>query len=298
MDETKNPDIREISLKKLDDFPNHPFKVKDDEAMTRLVESVSQFGVISPAIVTEKSGGRFQIISGHRRKRACELAGLKTMRCEVRELTKEEAIMLMVESNCQREKVLPSEKAFAYKMQMDAMKKAHGRPSLEKRAPVGPFSQEGKTRDKIANNSDESREQIRRYIRLTELIPELLELVDEERIKMRPAVEISYLDVQTQYVLFDAIEEEECTPSHAQTIRMREMSDKGELTKDKVYEIIREEKPNQKDRIIIPNKVVEDYLPRNLPYEDRQEYVCRALKYYSRYRERENLRQKRNREER
>ncbi len=294
MDETKDPDIREISLKKLDDFPNHPFKVKDDEAMTRLVESVSQFGVISPAIVTEKSGGRFQIVSGHRRKRACELAGLQTMRCEVRELTKEESIMLMVESNCQREKVLPSEKAFAYKMQMDVMKH-QGKRQDSTLYPVGTKLNSG---ERLSKDTNDSRIQIYRYIRLTELIPELLELVDEERIKMRPAVEISYLDVQTQYILFDAIEEEECTPSHAQTIRMREMSDKGELTKDKVYEIMREEKPNQKDRIIIPNKVVEDYLPRNLPYEDRQEYVCRALKYYSRYRERENLRQKRNREER
>ncbi len=293
MIEKKPPDIREISLKKLEDFPDHPFKVKDDEEMMRLVESVSRYGVISPAIVTDEKNGKFQLVSGHRRKRACELAGLRTLRCEVRELTKEEAIMLMVDSNCQREKVLPSEKAFAYKMQNDAMKKTAGRPSKKNNTPVEYNFSGKRTADIMAKQSDDSREQIRRYIRLTELIPELLELVDEERIKMRPAVEISYLDVKTQYILYDAIEEEECTPSHKQAIRMRELFSKNELTEDMIYSIMKEEKPNQKDRIIIPNKVVEDYLPKNLPYENRQKYVCDALEFYAKYKQRQKSRDER-----
>ncbi len=293
MIEKKPPDIREISLKKLDDFPDHPFKVKDDEEMMRLVESVSRYGVISPAIVTDEKNGKFQLVSGHRRKRACELAGLRTLRCEVRELTKEEAIMLMVDSNCQREKILPSEKAFAYKMQNDAMKKTAGRPSKKNYVPVEHNSQGRTTRDEMAKENDESAAQIRRYIRLTELIPELLELVDEERIKMRPAVEISYLDVQMQYILYDAIEEEECTPSHKQAIRMRELFSNNELTEDMIYSIMKEAKPNQKDRIIIPNKVVEDYLPKNLPYENRQKYVCDALEFYAKYKQRQKSRDER-----
>ncbi len=288
MDERKH-DIREIEIKRLDDFPNHPFKVRDDEEMEELVQSIKQYGVIVPAIVREKEdeGGeeRYEIISGHRRKRACEIAGIKTMRCDVRVLTREEAVVMMVEGNNQRENVLPSEKAYAYKMELEAVNHQGKRSDLTS-APPGTKQ----SREELAEKTGVSHSQIQRYVRLTYLVPELLQMVDEGRIKMRPAVEISYLDEDAQRYLVDAIDSEECTPSHAQAIRMRELFSNNELTEERIYGIMREEKPNQRDRMIIPMKDIEKYIPPGLSYKEKQEYVCDALGYYARYRQRQRNR--------
>ena len=217
-DDAKLAKIRDIPLELIDDFPDHPFKVRDDEDMMQLVESVKERGVITPATVRQKEDGRYELVSGHRRKRACELAGFETLRCEVVDLTRDEATILMVESNFQRSQILPSEKAFAYKMRMEAMKRQAGRPSKENVSPVGTNL---RTDELIAQETGDSRNQIHRYIRLTNLVPELLDLVDEGRMKMRPAVEISFLDEDCQRDLVDEIDLNDCTPSHDQTIRMR-----------------------------------------------------------------------------
>ena len=211
----------------IDDFPDHPFHVRDDKDMVQLVESIKTNGVLTPAVLRQKEDGRYEIVSGHRRKRACELAGLNTLRSEIKDLTRDEAVVYMVESNFQRTTILPSEKAFAYKMRLEAMKRQAGRPQQENGAPVGHHS---KSRDILAEESGESREQIRRYIRLTNLVPELLELVDEGRIKMRPAVELSYLDEDSQRDVVEQIDINDCTPSHDQTIRMRKMFESGRKT--------------------------------------------------------------------
>ena len=221
-DDAKLAKIRDIPLELIDDFPDHPFKVRDDEDMMQLVESVKERGVITPATVRQKEDGRYELISGHRRKRACELAGFETLRCEVVDLTRDEATILMVESNFQRSQILPSEKAFAYKMRLEAMKRQGERKDLTC-APVGHKLDGTKSRDILSDEVGESREQIRRYIRLTNLVPELLDLVDEGRMKMRPAVEISFLDEDCQRDLVDEIDLNDCTPSHDQTIRMRKM---------------------------------------------------------------------------
>ena len=223
-DEARLEKIRDIPLDLIDDFPDHPFHVRDDEDMVQLVESIKTNGVLTPAVLRQKEDGRYEIVSGHRRKRACELAGLTTLRSEIKDLTRDEAVVYMVESNFQRTTILPSEKAFAYKMRLEAMKRQAGRPQQENGAPVGHHS---KSRDILAEESGESREQIRRYIRLTNLVPELLELVDEGRIKMRPAVELSYLDEDSQRDVVEQIDINDCTPSHDQTIRMRKMFESG-----------------------------------------------------------------------
>lgn len=276
------PNIQDIPLELLDDFPNHPFKVRDDEDMLKLIESVSERGVLVPAIVRPKADGRYELISGHRRKRASECAEKKTLRCMVSDLDDDAATIIMVDSNIQRTDILPSEKAFAYKMKLDAMKHQGQRTDLTSN-PQGRKLVNKETAQIVGEENGDSQTQVRRYVRLTYLVPELLEMVDEGRIKMRPAVEISYLDEDNQRDLVDAIDTEDCTPSHAQTIKMRKFFDEGKLSSDVITSIMQEEKPNQKEKIIIPNKTVEKYIPKSIPAEKRQDYVCKALEHYGKY---------------
>ena len=279
-DDAKLAKIRDIPLELIDDFPDHPFKVRDDEDMVQLVESVKERGVITPATVRQKEDGRYELISGHRRKRACELAGFETLRCEVVDLTRDEATILMVESNFQRSQILPSEKAFAYKMRMEAMKRQAGRPSKENVSPVGTNL---RTDELIAQETGDSRNQIHRYIRLTNLVPELLDLVDEGRMKMRPAVEISFLDEDCQRDLVDEIDLNDCTPSHDQTIRMRKMFEEKKLTPEAIQAIMSEQKPNQRERIVLSGDKVRQYIPKNIPLNQTEDYVCKALEHYASY---------------
>ncbi len=276
------PNIQDIPLELLDDFPNHPFRVRDDEDMLKLIESVSERGVLVPAIVRPKADGRYELISGHRRKRASECAEKKTLRCMVSDLDDDAATIIMVDSNIQRIDILPSEKAFAYKMKLDAMKHQGQRTDLTSN-PQGRKLVNKETAQIVGEENGDSQTQVRRYVRLTYLVPELLEMVDEGRIKMRPAVEISYLDEDNQRDLVDAIDTEDCTPSHAQTIKMRKFFDEGKLSSDVITSIMQEEKPNQKEKIVIPNKTVEKYIPKSIPAEKRQDYVCKALEHYGKY---------------
>lgn len=272
------PTIKDIPLEKLVPFPNHPFKVRDDEEMNKLVESVSENGVLVPAIVREKDNGDYEIISGHRRKFASKIAGKSTLRCIVSNLDDDAATVIMVDSNIQRENILPSEKAFAYKMKLDAMKHQGKSFSTSRH-----FGEKLLSIDKLAENSDDSARQIQRYIRLTYLIPELLQMVDEGRMKMLPAVEISFLDKECQQDLLEAIESECCTPSHAQAIRMHKMFNDGELNGDTILDVMCELKPNQQERLIIPHKTLEKYIPKSVAPEKRQDYVCKALEHYNKF---------------
>jgi ParB family chromosome partitioning protein len=251
--------------------------------MLQLVESIKERGVITPATVTQKEDGRYELVSGHRRKRACELAGMDTLRCEVVDLSRDEATILMVESNCQRTQILPSEKAHAYKMRLDAMKRQAGRPSQENGAPVVPNSLTGKSRDILAAESGESHEQIRRYVRLNELVPELLDYVDEGRIKMRPAVELSYLSEECQRDVVEEIDLNESTPSHDQTIRMRKFYDEGKLTTEAIQAIMSEEKPNQRERIVLRGDKVRQLIPKSIPLNQTEDFVCKALEHYNKF---------------
>lgn len=270
--------IRNIPLDLVDDFPDHPFHVRDDEDMVQLVESIKSNGVLTPAVLRLKEDGRYELVSGHRRKRACELAGLTTLRSEIKDLTCDEAIVYMVESNFQRTTILPSEKAFAYKMRLEAMKRQGQRTDLTSR-PVGTKL----SVSKIASDAGDSERQIHRYIRLTNLIPELLELVDEGRIKMRPAVELSYLDEDCQRDIALQIDINDCTPSHDQTIRMRKMFESGKLTTETVEAIMSEEKPNQRERIVLHGDRVRSLIPKSVKLKDTEDYVCKALEHYRRY---------------
>ncbi|MBO5449508.1 MAG: ParB/RepB/Spo0J family partition protein [Ruminococcus sp.] len=279
-DEAKLQKIRDIPLAEIDGFPNHPFQVREDEDMFQLVESIKERGVITPATVRQKEDGRYELISGHRRKRACELAGFDTLRCEVVELNRDEATILMVESNYQRSQILPSEKAFAYKMRLEAMKRQAGRPSKENLSPVGTNL---RTDEQIALECGDSRNQIHRYVRLTNLVPELLEMVDEGRIKMRPAVELSYLDEDSQRDIVDEIDLNDCTPSHDQTIRMRKFFNEGKLTTEAVQAIMSEEKPNQREKIVLRGDKVRSLIPKNIPLNQTEEYVCKALEHYNKF---------------
>ena len=282
-DDAKLSKIRDIPLELIDDFPDHPFKVRDDEDMIQLVESVKERGVITPATVRQKEDGRYELISGHRRKRACELAGFETLRCEVVDLDRDAATVLMVESNYQRSQILPSEKAFAYKMRLEAMKRQAGRPSKENSVPVAQ-NYEGKTsRELLGEQVGESQDQVRRYIRLTNLVPELLDLVDEGKIKMRPAVELSYLDEDSQRAVVDEIDLNQCTPSHDQTIRMRKFFTDGKLTPEVVSAIMSEEKPNQREKIVLRGDKVRSLIPKNIPVSQTEDYVVKALEHYSRF---------------
>lgn len=278
-EEAKLEKIRDILLDLIDDFPDHPFHVRDDEDMVQLVESIKANGVLTPAVLRQKEDGRYEIVSGHRRKRACELAGLTTLRSEIKDLTRDEAIVYMVESNFQRTTILPSEKAFAYKMRLEAMKRQGQRTDLT----CAPVEHKLKTRDIIAEQSGESREQVRRFIRLTNLVPELLQLVDEGRIKMRPAVELSYLDEDCQRDVVLQIDINDCTPSHDQTIRMRKMFESGKLTTEVVEAIMSEEKPNQRERIVLHGDRVRSLIPKSVKLKDTEDYVCKALEHYRRY---------------
>ncbi len=276
--------IRDIPISEIDDFPNHPFKVKDDEDMLALADSIRERGIITPAKVREKEDGRYELIAGHRRKRASILAGIDTLPCEITELDRDEAIIMMVDSNLQRTKILPSEKAFSYKMRLEAMNRQGMRSDLTS-DPLGPKL---RSNTMLAKEIKESETQIKRYIRLTELIPEILEIVDEGRIGLRPAVEISYFPKELQQSLFDTVEAEVCTPSHAQTLRMRDILKEGRLTPDSIYAIMQEEKPNQKERIVLHGSRVRSLIPGTIPPAKREEYVIKALEFYSRHREKES----------
>jgi len=279
-DDAKLSKIRDIPLELIDDFPDHPFKVRDDEDMIQLVESVKERGVITPATVRQKEDGRYELISGHRRKRACELAGFEALRCEVVDLDRDAATVLMVESNYQRSQILPSEKAFAYKMRLEAMRRQGQRSDLTS-SPVG--TKFDRSSEAITEETGDSRNQIHRYIRLTNLVPELLDLVDEGKIKMRPAVELSYLDEDSQRAVVDEIDLNQCTPSHDQTIRMRKFFTDGKLTPEVVSAIMGEEKPNQREKIVLRGDKVRSLIPKNIPVSQTEDYVVKALEHYSRF---------------
>lgn len=281
-DEAKLAKIRDIPIDLIDDFPDHPYKVRDDEDMMQLVESIKERGVITPATVRQKEDGRYELISGHRRKRASELAGLEMLRCEVVELDRDEATILMVESNLQRSVILPSEKAFAYKMRLDAMKRQGKRTDLTSTPLVEKLAgKDALSVTAIGNEVGESREQIRRFIRLTNLVPELLEIVDDGRMKLRPAIELSYLNEDCQRDLVEEIDLNDCTPSHAQTIRMRKMFEEGKLTPEAIQAIMSEQKPNQQERIVLSGDRVRKFIPKSVPLNKTEEYVCKALEHYA-----------------
>lgn len=284
-DEAKLKKIYDIPIDQIDDFPDHPFKVIDDEDMLNLTESIKEYGIITPAIVRKKEDGRYELIAGHRRKRACELAGLETLRSEVVDMERDEAIIFMVDSNLQRTKILPSEKAFSYKMRLEAMKRQGKRTDLTS-TPVARKLRGRESAEILGEVVGEGKDNIRRYIRLTELIPEILEMVDREEIALRPAVELSYLPVGIQKKLYQIMDMEQCTPSHAQTLRMRRLFENRKLNDQALYNIMREEKPNQKERLVLRDSRVQKLFPRNLPAEKREEYIIKAMEYYGKYRER------------
>ena len=278
-DEEQLSKIRDIPLELIDDFPDHPFKVRDDEDMMQLVESVKERGVITPATVRQKEDGRYELVSGHRRKRACELAGYETLRSEIVDLNRDEATILMVESNFQRSEILPSEKAFAYKMRLEAMKRQGQRIDLT----LSPVGTKLRTADELAQECGDSRNQIHRYVRLTNLVPELLEFVDEGRIKMRPAVELSYLDEDCQRDVVDEIDLNDATPSHDQTIRMRKLFNEGNLTTEAIHAVMSEEKPNQREKIVLRGDRVRQLIPKNIPVSQTEDFVCKALEHYNKF---------------
>ena len=278
-DEAKLQKIRDIPLTEIDDFPDHPFQVREDEDMFQLVESIKERGVITPATVRQKEDGRYELVSGHRRKRACELAGYETLRSEIVDLNRDEATILMVESNFQRSEILPSEKAFAYKMRLEAMKRQGQRTDLT----LSPVGTKLRTADELAQECGDSRNQIHRYVRLTNLVPELLEFVDEGRIKMRPAVELSYLDEDCQRDVVDEIDLNDATPSHDQTIRMRKLFNEGNLTTEAIHAVMSEEKPNQREKIVLRGDRVRQLIPKNIPVSQTEDFVCKALEHYNKF---------------
>ena len=281
--ENRLPKIYDIPLSEIDDFPDHPFKVKDDEDMLQLVESVRARGIITPITLRQKEDGRYEIVSGHRRRKACEIAGFETIPAEIKELTRDEAIILMVESNLQRSVILPSEKAFSYKMRLEAMKRQQGERTDLTSAPV----EQKSSRELLAENSPDSHAQIQRYIRLTWLIPELLQLVDDGKIALRPAVELSYLNDWEQEDLLNAMDLADATPSHAQAIKMRKFSAENKLTPEVIESIMCEEKPNQREKINIRYEDARRYIPSSVPYDKTGEFILKALEYYHRHLERQ-----------
>lgn len=280
--ENRLPKIYDIPLSEIDDFPDHPFKVKDDEDMLQLVESVRARGIITPITLRQKKDGRYEIVSGHRRKRACEIAGLETIPAEIKDLTRDEAIILMVESNLQRSVILPSEKAFSYKMRLEAMKRQGQRTDLTS-GPLGQKFEAVDSRQELADSSVDSARQVSRYIRLTWLIPELLQLVDDGKIALRPAVELSYLNDWEQEDLLNAMDLADATPSHAQAIKMRKFSAENKLTPEVIESIMCEEKPNQKEKINIRYEDARRYIPSSVPYSQTGEFILKALEYYHRH---------------
>ena len=282
-EEAKLSKIRDIPISQIDEFPDHPFKVLMNEDMEQLVDSVKRNGVMTPATVRLKEDGRYELISGHRRKKACELAGLETLKCEVKELTRDEAIIIMVESNLQRSVILPSEKAFAYKMRLEAMKRQAGRPPKENVSPLATNLPKGRSDVELAELVGESKDQIRRFIRLTELVPEILQMVDEQRIAFRPAVEISYLTEEQQYSLLEAMEYNDATPSLAQAIKMKKFNQDGKLTDDVIQSIMEEEKPNQKEKPAFRDERITKLIPKSIPRGQETDFVVKALEFYNRH---------------
>lgn len=279
-DEAKRDVVLDLPLDQIGDFPNHPFKVRQDDAMMEMMESVQLHGVLVPGLVRQLADGSYQMVSGHRRKLASRLAGLNTLPCIVRDLTDDEAIIVMVDSNLQREKVLPSEKAFAYKMKLEAMRRQAGRPSKENGVPVGHHFQQGKSRELLAANSPDSNTQIQRYIRLTYLLPEILAMVDDSKIAFRPAVELSYLAEKEQRILYDAMGHADCTPSLAQAIKMKSFSREGKLSEAVIRSIMAEEKPNQKEQFRIPKERISKYFKPGTPARTMEDTIIKALDYY------------------
>ena len=271
--------IRDIPLSEIDEFPDHPFKVLMDEDMEQLVESIKRNGVMTPATVRLKENGRYELISGHRRKKACELAGLETLKCEVKDLTRDEAIIIMVESNLQRSVILPSEKAFAYKMRLEAMDRQGKRNDLTST----PLVSKSRSNEELADKVGESREQIRRFIRLTELVPEILQMVDEKQIAFRPAVEISYLSEEQQYTLLEAMSYNDATPSLAQAIKMKKFNQDGKLTDEVIQSIMEEEKPNQKEKPAFRDERITKLIPKTVPKGQEADFVVKALEFYNRH---------------
>ena len=275
--------IRDIPISEIDEFPDHPFKVLMDEDMEQLVDSIKRNGVMTPATVRLKEDGRYELISGHRRKKACELAGLDTLKCEVKEFSRDEAIIVMVESNLQRTTILPSEKAFAYKMRLEAMKRQAGRPPKENVSPMATNLPKGRSDTELGELVGESKDQIRRYIRLTELVPEILQMVDERQIAFRPAVEISYLSEEQQYTLLEAMEYNDATPSLAQAIKMKKYMQEGKLTDGVISSIMEEEKPNQREKHAFRDERITKLIPTSVPKGKESDFVVKALEFYNRH---------------
>ena len=273
-----------VTLNPIDisDFPNHPFKVKQDEAMAEMADSVKQYGVLVPALVRPKADGGYEMVAGHRRKCAATLAGITEMPCIVRNLTDDEATIIMVDSNLQRETILPSEKAFAYKMKLEAIKRQGQRSDLTS-TPLEPKLKGSRSNEELAASSPDSRSQIQRYIRLTELIPPMLDMVDNGKIAFRPAVELSYLSKEQQQSLYDTMECEDCTPSLAQAIKMKEFSRDGKLTEEVILSIMQEEKPNQREKPAFRDERITRLIPKSIPRGQETDFVIRALEFYNRH---------------
>lgn len=281
--ENKLPKIFDIPLSEIDDFPGHPYRVLDDEDMQNLMESIKDRGVITPAMVRKKDDGRYEMISGHRRKHASERLGLETLRCEVVEVSRDEAIILMVDSNSQRSEIAPTDKGKAYKMKLEAIKRQQGERTDLTSAPLVQKLDGKSSRELLAEASDDSHEQIRRYIRLTYLVDELQDFVDKGQMKMRPAVELSYLDEETQRDIVDRIDETEAFPSHDQAIRIRKAYEAGEIDYDKVRDIMDEEKPNQKPKFKFSFDRLKPYIPKDYSDSKAEDYVIKALEYYQKF---------------
>ena len=290
--EAKLSKIRDIPLSQIDEFPDHPFKVLMDEDMQQLVESIKRNGVMTPATVRLKEDGRYELVSGHRRKKACELAGLETLKCEVKELTRDEAIIVMVESNLQRSTILPSEKAFAYKMRLEAMKRQAGRPPKEKVSPLATNLSKGRSDVELGELVGESKDQIRRFIRLTELVPEILQMVDDRQIAFRPAVEISYLTEEQQYTLLEAMSYNDATPSLAQAIKMKKFMQDGRLTDEVIQSIMEEEKPNQREKPVFRDERITKLIPKSVPKGQEADFVVKALEFYNRHLQRQKAQER------
>lgn len=282
-EEAKLSKVRDIPVSEIDEFPDHPFKVLMDEDMEQLVDSIKRNGVMTPATVRLKEDGRYELISGHRRKKACELAGLETLKCEVKDLSRDEAVIVMVESNLQRTTILPSEKAFAYKMRLEAMNRQAGRPSKDNLTPLVSDLATPRTNERLGKEVGESREQIRRFIRLTELVPEILQMVDERQIAFRPAVEISYLSDEQQYSLLEAMEYNDATPSLAQAIKMKQFNNDGKLSCEVIQSIMEEEKPNQREKPVFRDERITKLIPKSVPKGQESDFVVKALEFYNRH---------------
>ena len=285
--EIRLPRIHDIPLELIDDFPGHPYQVRMDEDMDQLVESIKERGIITPVTLRPKEDGRYEMVSGHRRKKACEIAGMTTIKADVRDMSRDDAIILMVESNLQRSVILPSEKAFSYKMRLEAMKRQAGRPGKENCGPVGHNLDGQKSRDVLAGMSDDSARQIQRYIRLTYLIPEILQMVDEGKIAFRPAVEISYLTQDEQKLLLEGMEYADATPSLAQAIKLKNLSNTGSLDYDAIEDMLSEEKPNQREKFSFRADRLRRYIPDSVPFNQTEDFVCKALEHYQQFLERQ-----------